>query len=394
MAYNSERIYELEKRGHKLWGLWISNPNPYNAIGPFPYSNITDLSIINWQQKLNEIQTDIIYGLLNYQAVSLAFEVLKYIRENKLRFPFIWHFKEGPFYCRQFGDWNKLIYLLDNSDGNIFINRESLQWYSLFINFKDKLLFCMDGDLPVKNWFKDNYTRKISELDQEIHTVVPGRLVGLNPMRMFELFKRGIHLHLYGNYYHLLYYDYIKEVQNSSFSRYLHIHSTVRQDKWCEEFSKYDAGWLHLFKSYNFGKLQRMSWDDLNYPARISTLACASLPMIQVNNDNHLVATQELTSHLDIGIFYKDFEELHIKLKNKEWLRNRLRYCIWHHWKKPERKRKKLIRLGINPDHAYAWSRTRMGGWAVAKSPILRTTITVERLKMKGYVSLIEYYNR
>ncbi len=83
------------------------------------------------------------------------------------------------------------------------------------------------------------------------------------------------------------------------------------------------------------------------------------------------------------------------KLKKlEEWLRNRLRYCIWHHWKKPERKRKNLIRLGIDYDHAYAWSRTRMGGWAVAQSPILRTTITVERLKMKGYVSLIEYYNR
>ena len=41
------------------------------------------------------------------------------------------------------------------------------------------------------------------------------------------------------------------------------------------------------------------------------------------------------------------------------WLRNRLRYCIWHHWKKPERKRKNLIRLGASQDHAYAWSRTR-----------------------------------
>ncbi len=83
------------------------------------------------------------------------------------------------------------------------------------------------------------------------------------------------------------------------------------------------------------------------------------------------------------------------KLKKlEEWLRNRLRYCIWHHWKKPERKRKNLIRLGINPDQAYAWSRTRMGGWAVAQSPILRTTITIKRLKMQGYVSLIEYYNR
>jgi group II intron reverse transcriptase/maturase len=86
---------------------------------------------------------------------------------------------------------------------------------------------------------------------------------------------------------------------------------------------------------------------------------------------------------------------IHAKLKKlKEWLRNRLRYCIWHHWKKPERKRKNLIRLGINLDQAYAWSRTRMGGWAVAQSPILRTTITINRLKRKGYVSLIEYYKR
>lgn len=83
------------------------------------------------------------------------------------------------------------------------------------------------------------------------------------------------------------------------------------------------------------------------------------------------------------------------KLKKlEEWLRNRLRYCIWHHWKKPERKRKNLIRLGIDQDHAYAWSRTRMGGWAVAQSPILRTTITINRLKRKGYVGLIEYYKR
>ena len=56
------------------------------------------------------------------------------------------------------------------------------------------------------------------------------------------------------------------------------------------------------------------------------------------------------------------------KLKELDgWLRNRLRYCIWHHWKKPERKRKNLIQLGIDQDHAYQWSRTRMGDWAVAQ---------------------------
>ncbi|RXG32722.1 group II intron reverse transcriptase/maturase [Leeuwenhoekiella marinoflava] len=81
------------------------------------------------------------------------------------------------------------------------------------------------------------------------------------------------------------------------------------------------------------------------------------------------------------------------KLKKvDEWLRNRLRYCIWHDWKKPERKRKNLIRLGVRQDQTYAWSRTRMGGWAVAQSPILRTTITQKRLRKRGFESMLEYY--
>lgn len=86
---------------------------------------------------------------------------------------------------------------------------------------------------------------------------------------------------------------------------------------------------------------------------------------------------------------------IHGKLKELDgWLRNRLRYCIWHHWKKPERKRKNLIRLGVDHDHAYAWSRSRKGGWAIAQSPILITTITVDRLKLRGYVSLLEIYSK
>ena len=83
------------------------------------------------------------------------------------------------------------------------------------------------------------------------------------------------------------------------------------------------------------------------------------------------------------------------KLKKvDEWVRNRLRYCIWHHWKKVERKRKNLIRLGIPHGQAYAWSRARKGGWAVAQSPILITTITLERLEKRGYISMFEIYKK
>jgi RNA-directed DNA polymerase len=92
---------------------------------------------------------------------------------------------------------------------------------------------------------------------------------------------------------------------------------------------------------------------------------------------------------------YYRMASIHTKLKDMDsWLRNRLRYCIWHHWKKPDRKRKNLIRLGVEQGMAYAWSRTRMGGWAVAQSPILGTTITLKRLRKRGYRTLVEHYGK
>ncbi len=77
-----------------------------------------------------------------------------------------------------------------------------------------------------------------------------------------------------------------------------------------------------------------------------------------------------------------------------EWSCDRLRYCIWADWKKPGRKRKDLIGLGVGQGQAYAWSRTRMGGWAVAQSPILKTTMTKARLEQRGYEQMLDHYHK
>ena len=69
-----------------------------------------------------------------------------------------------------------------------------------------------------------------------------------------------------------------------------------------------------------------------------------------------------------------------------------MRYCIWHDLKKPERKLKNLIRLGVEQGLAYAFSRTNMGGWAVAQIPILFATITLSRLRRKGNEFMLYYY--
>ncbi|HQW71084.1 MAG: hypothetical protein WAU12_16045 [Saprospiraceae bacterium] len=52
------------------------------------------------------------------------------------------------------------------------------------------------------------------------------------------------------------------------------------------------------------------------------------------------------------------------------------------------------MRLGVNPSHAYAWGKTRKGGWRIAQSPILGTAVTVNRLKSRGYISMLEYYQQ
>ncbi len=87
-------------------------------------------------------------------------------------------------------------------------------------------------------------------------------------------------------------------------------------------------------------------------------------------------------------INYYRFANIMGKLRDLDsWVRKRLRYCIWKHWKKPNKRMRGFIRLGVAKGRAYAWSRSRMGGWAIAQSPIMKTTITIKRLQLKGYVS-------
>jgi len=94
-------------------------------------------------------------------------------------------------------------------------------------------------------------------------------------------------------------------------------------------------------------------------------------------------------------INYYRFANIVGKLRNIDtWTRNRLRYCIWKDWKKPNKRMRSYIRLGVPKGQAYAWSRSRMGGWAVAQSPMMKTTVTIKRLQIRGYVSFLQQLSK
>ncbi len=76
------------------------------------------------------------------------------------------------------------------------------------------------------------------------------------------------------------------------------------------------------------------------------------------------------------------------------WIKNRIRYFIWKKWKKPNRRMRAYIQLGRNQNDAYSWSRSRLGGWRIAQSPIMTTTITDERLAKRGYISILKLFEK
>ena len=77
-----------------------------------------------------------------------------------------------------------------------------------------------------------------------------------------------------------------------------------------------------------------------------------------------------------------------------EWIRSRLRMCIWKQWKVPKSRIRNLKRLGIPDWQAYQWGNTRKGYWRTAHSGILHRSLTNGKLQEMGYYSLSAEYAR
>ena len=74
-----------------------------------------------------------------------------------------------------------------------------------------------------------------------------------------------------------------------------------------------------------------------------------------------------------------------------QWLRRRCRMYIWKQWKVPKARAESLEKLGVPRYYARKWSYVK-GYWRAAGSPILKTSITSERLAQAGYYSILGRY--
>jgi len=324
LAHNPDRILVLEERGHELHGLWTNTPVWFNTVGPLPFGHVAEVSRERWREAVRRLRPDVIYALLNWQTIRFAHEVLM----ADLGTPFVWHFKEGPFFAREHGMWPELVDLHTRSDGVIYSSPELCEWFSATVpGSVHRPTLVVDGDPPKAEWLSGERSPLLSENDGALHTVIPGRPMGPAPEVIGALAAADIHVHLYSEKAAAQMRDWVTAVQRLA-PAHFHLHPQVDPKDWVAEFSQYDAGWLHSFVSSNKGDPRAATWDDLNYPARMGTLAAAGVPMIQRDNDESMVAAQALSRQRDLGVFWHDADELVARLRRRDLLAA-LRDSVW-----------------------------------------------------------------
>ncbi|MCA1680094.1 MAG: glycosyltransferase family 2 protein, partial [Actinobacteria bacterium] len=326
LGYNPERVLALEERGHRLFGLWTPYGAGFNSVGPVPFGHVEEVPLAGWEETLRRIRPDVIYALLNWQAISFAHHVLT----RNPGIPFVWHFKESPQAALERGLWSQLVDLHVHSDAQIFTSPEMRAWYETVLpdSGESGLTLILDGDLPKSDWLEGTPAVRLSDRDGEAHTVCAGRPFGIFPDFLAELAAHGVHTHFHGPTCGAWWADWIAEARRRA-PGHVHLHSTVRQPDWVSVFSRYDAGWLHVFRSRNGGDVRRACWDDLNIPARLGTYAVAGLPLLQPDHGTSLVATQTLARALGVGVFFRDAESFASELHDREGMERR-RETMWH----------------------------------------------------------------
>ena len=92
--------------------------------------------------------------------------------------------------------------------------------------------------------------------------------------------------------------------------------------------------------------------------------------------------------------YFKMADMKNIIIQIDQWIRRRLRACIWKTWKRIRTRFANLKKLGIKPNKAWEYANTRKGYWRISKSPILTTAIPNDLLEKRGYISMLKLYNK
>lgn len=103
---------------------------------------------------------------------------------------------------------------------------------------------------------------------------------------------------------------------------------------------------------------------------------------------------EELRLYLRGWVAYYHLADMRSRLSRlDQWLRRRIRLCIWKSWKTPNTRIRNLIKCGVPSWQAcrHGWNR---GLWCIASSPDLSHALSNEKLRLAGYTCLMDCYKK
>jgi group II intron reverse transcriptase/maturase len=113
------------------------------------------------------------------------------------------------------------------------------------------------------------------------------------------------------------------------------------------------------------------------------------------NGMSHTARKSSLTKYIRGWVEYFKLADMKALLRRTdEWLRRRIRMCIWKSWKKVKTRIKNLIRSGIDKPRASQTAYTRKSYWRMSSHPIIHEAMSNEKLRRAGYLFLSDYYRK
>lgn len=111
------------------------------------------------------------------------------------------------------------------------------------------------------------------------------------------------------------------------------------------------------------------------------------------NGYGYEIRKQKLKNYIMGWVAYFHLAQIkRLCTETDEWLRRRIRMCIWKSWKNVKTRVSNLKKCGALAWQAYQWGNTRLGYWRVANSRLVTSAMSNDKLRRAGYVGLMDCY--
>lgn len=278
-----ERVKSFIADGHRLWYVSTELLPPPEQITDVTAYTLWDLNAATKTEAPESLvrlieanRIEAVYSLLNVWDGSNTPTAA--LLQHGSPVPVIRHYKEH--YMVPSDDERTCI---EAVAGAIFLNAESRDYFSSIYRLPQRTT-CLDADLLPRRYLAGTLQPKLSATDNHPHLLIAGTVTdddGRYDYRQLisELINASAHVHVYGQFRRLRSTGQMRNTPEVeaiyralAAPEQLHIHAPISPTRFVEEWSRYDAGLLHMTASDDVFRA-------LNIPNRYSAYITAGLPV-------------------------------------------------------------------------------------------------------------------